>query len=148
MIMKQISSNVAGDSNDENNFPPHKFLLTNTQVLKLDKAFRNDCSVKIKISKTKLHKIRLLGGFLGRILETLLKTELPLIGSVLKLLAKRVLIPLGLIVGASATDAVIHKKYLISNEEVNDIMKIIKSLEESCLLIKGVGETIEATQSK
>ena len=73
---------------------------------------------------------------------------MPLIGSVLKLLAKRVLIPLGLIVGASATDAVIHKKYLISNEEVNDIMKIIKSLEESCLLIKGVGETIEAAQSK
>ena len=73
---------------------------------------------------------------------------MPLIGSVLKLLAKRVLIPLGLIVGASATDEVIHKKYLISNEEVNDIMKIIKSLEGSCLLIKGVGETIEATQSK
>ena len=73
---------------------------------------------------------------------------MPLIGSVLKLLAKRVLIPLALIVGASATDAVNHKKYLISNEEVNDIMKIIRSLEESCLLIKGVGETIEATQSK
>ena len=73
---------------------------------------------------------------------------MPLIGSVLKLLAKRVLIPLGLIIAASAADAAIHKKCLISNEEVNDIMKIIKSLEESCLLIKGVGETIEANQSK
>ena len=32
---------------------------------------------------------------------------------------------------------------LISNEEINDIMKIVKSLEESSLLIKGVSETIK-----
>ena len=32
---------------------------------------------------------------------------------------------------------------IISNEEMNDIMKIIKSLEESALLIKGVNETIK-----
>ena len=32
---------------------------------------------------------------------------------------------------------------IISNEEVNDIMKIFKSLEESCLLIKGVGEALK-----
>ena len=32
---------------------------------------------------------------------------------------------------------------IISNEEINDIMKIIKSLEESGLLIKGVGKTIK-----
>ena len=31
----------------------------------------------------------------------------------------------------------------ISNEEMNDIMRIVKSLEESGLLIKGVSETIE-----
>ena len=32
---------------------------------------------------------------------------------------------------------------LISNEEMNDIMKIIKSLEESGLLIKGISKTIQ-----
>ena len=33
-VTLKISSNVAGDSNDENNFP-HQLLLTNTQVSKL-----------------------------------------------------------------------------------------------------------------
>ena len=52
----RISSNVAGDYNDENNFP-HKLLLTNTQVSKLRKAFANSSSANIKLSKTQLHKI-------------------------------------------------------------------------------------------
>ena len=76
---------------------------------------------------------------------------MPLIGNVLKPLAKSVLIPLGLTPAASATDAIIHKKMfgssvttlIISNEEMNNIMKIIKSLEVSGLLIKGVSETIK-----
>ena len=91
------------------------------------------------------------GGFLGRLLGPLLKTGLPLIGNVLKQLAKIVLIPLGLTAAASATNAAIHKKMLesgftcliISNEEMEDIMKIVKSLEDSGLLIKGVSETIK-----
>ena len=65
--------------------------------------------------------------------------------------AKSVLIPLGLITAVSATDAAIHKNMsgsgtitlIISNEEMNDIMKIVKSLEESVLLTKGVRETIK-----
>ena len=76
---------------------------------------------------------------------------MPLIGNVLKPLAKSVLISLGLIAAASATDAAIHKKMfgsrtttlIISNEEMNDIMKIVKSLEESDLWIKSVSKTIE-----
>ena len=60
------------------------------------------------------------------------------------------LIPLGLISAASATDAAIHRKIfglgvttlIISNEEMN-IMKIVKSLEESGLLMKTVSETIK-----
>ena len=71
--------------------------------------------------------------------------------NVLKPLAKSVLMPLRLTAAASATDAVIHKKMFgsgmttstISNEEVNDIMKIVKPSEESGLLIKGVSETIK-----
>ena len=76
---------------------------------------------------------------------------MPLIGNVLKPLAKSVLIPLGLRAAESATDVAIHKKMfgsgtttlIISNEEMNDIIKIIKSLEESGLLIKGVSQTIK-----
>ena len=80
------SSNVVGDSNDEkpidNN--PHKLLLTNTQVLRLRKAFANNSSANIKLSKTQLHKIGQSGGFLGRLLGPLLKTGLPLMKNVLK----------------------------------------------------------------
>ena len=52
------------------------------------------------------------GGFLGRLLDPLLKTGLPLIKNVIKLLVKSVLIPLGLTATASAADAEIHKKIL------------------------------------
>ena len=58
-----------------------------------------------------MHKIGQSGGFLGRLLGPLLKTGLPLIGNVLKPLAKSVLIPLGLTAAASAAAAGIHKKY-------------------------------------
>ena len=60
----KISSNILGDSNNENNFP-HKLLLTNRQILKLLKAFTNNYSANIKLSKTQLHKIEQSGGFLG-----------------------------------------------------------------------------------
>ena len=152
----KLSLNVVGDSNDENNFL-HKLLLTNTQVSKLGKAFANNSSANIKLTKTQLHKIGQSGGFLGRLLGPLLKTGLPLIGNVLKPLAKSVLIPLELIASASATDAAIHEKMfgsgthpsdfikqttlIISNEEINDVMKIVKFLEKSGLLLKGVSET-------
>ena len=105
----KLSSNVVRDSNDENNFP-HKLLLTNTQVLRLHKAFANNSSAHVKLPKTQLHKIGQSGGFLARLLGPLLKTRFPLKGNVLKLLPKRVLIPSGLAaVAAAATDAVIHK---------------------------------------
>ena len=71
--------------------------------------------------------------------------------NVIKPLTKSVLIPLGLTAAASATDAGIHKKILgsgtttqiISTDEMEDIMKIVKSLEHSGLLLKGVSETIQ-----
>ena len=49
-VTLKISSNIAGDSNDENNLP-HKLLLTNTQVSKLHKAFANGSSADTKLSK-------------------------------------------------------------------------------------------------
>ena len=105
-----------------------------------------------------MHKIGQSGGLLGRVLGPLLKTGFSLLGNVLKPLAKSVLIPLGLTAAASATDAPIHKKILgsrattliISNEKMNVIMKLVNSLEESGLLIKGVSQTIknEAKEQK
>ena len=71
-------------------------LLTNTQVPRLSKAFANNFSANIKLSKTHLHKIGQSGGFLGRRLGPLLKTGLPLMKNILKPLAKRILIPLEL----------------------------------------------------
>ena len=55
-VTLKISSNVVADSNDENNFT-YKFLLTNTQVSRLRKAFANNSSADVKLSKTQLHKI-------------------------------------------------------------------------------------------
>ena len=144
-VTLDLSSNIIGDSNDENNFP-HKLFLSNTQVSRLRKAFANSSSANVKLSKTQLHKIGQSGGFLGRLLGPLLKPGLPLIGNVLKPLAKSILILLGLMAAAAATDAA--TTLMISNEEMEDIMIIVKSLEDSGLLIKGVCETIKNEAKK
>ena len=108
---------MTGDN--ETNFP-HKLVLTTRQVSNLRKA-------------------------LGRLLGPLLKTGLPLIKNMIKPLAKSVLIPFGLTTAASAADAGTHKKVLgsgnittliTSNDEIGDIIKIVKSLEDSGLLLK------------
>ena len=95
-----------------------------------------------------------LGGFIGRLLGLLLKTGLPLMKSVIKPLSKSVLVSLGLTAAAAAAaDAEVHKNILgsghnnnitliISNDEMDDILKIVKSLEDSGVLLKGVSETI------
>ena len=150
-VTLKLSPNVIHDYDDENNFP-RKLLLTNTQVSKPCKAFANNSSVNIKLSKTQLHKIGQSGGFLGKLLGSLLKTGLPLIGNVMKPLAESVLIPLRLTAEAAATDATIHKTMfgsgfttlVISNEKMEDVIEIVKSFEESGLLIKGVSETIKS----
>ena len=146
-IVLRISSNMVGNSNDNTNFP-HELLLTNRQVANICKAFANHLSTDIKLSKTQLSKMIQSGGFLGRLLGPLLKTGLHLMKSVIKPLAKSVLIPLGLTAAASAADAGIHKKILgcghnnatliISNDEMVDILKIVKSLEDSGVLLKGL----------
>ena len=98
------------------------------------------------------------GGFFGRLLDLLLKTGLPLIKNVIKPLAKSALLPLGLTAAASAVDAgdssssalphypsssASHNNIIISNDEMKDIIKIVKSLEDSGLLFKGVSEIIQ-----
>ena len=106
-VVLRLSSSMIGDN--ETNFP-HILLLTNRQVTNLCKAFTNKSSTDIKSSKTQLSKMIQSGGFIGRLLGPLLKTELPLIKNAIKPLAKSFLIPLELTAGASAADAGIHKK--------------------------------------
>ena len=67
---------MIGDN--ETNFP-HKLLLTNRKVANLRKAFANHTSADVKLSKIQLSKMMQSGGFLGRLLDPLLKTGLPLI---------------------------------------------------------------------
>ena len=127
-------------------------MLINRQVANIRKAFAKNTSADIKLSKT-LSKMIKSGGILGRFLGPLLKTGLPLIKIVIKPLAKSVLLPLGLTAAASAADEGIHKKILgsghnnttliISNDEMDDILKIAKSLEDSGALSKGVSERIQ-----
>ena len=90
------------------------------------------------------------GGFLGRLLGPLLKTGLPLMAHILKPLAKSILVPLWLTAAASATDAAIQKKLygsrtilLFLSGERDGIIKLVESLEDSGVSIKGVSETVE-----
>ena len=134
---------MIGNSNDETNFP-HKSLLTKTKISRLRKAVANNLSANTNLSKTQLFKIGESGGFSGRPLGPLLKNGLSLTKKVSKLLAESALIPLRLIAAVSATDVAIQKKVLnlISNKEMDNIMKIVKSLKDAELLIKDVTETI------
>ena len=146
---------MVDDSNVDTNFS-HKLFLTNTQVSKLDKVFANNYSANIELSGTQLHKIAQSGELLDSFLEPLLKTVLRLRKYVPKPLPKSVIIPLLLTAAASAADAAIYKKMfgsgtttlISSNEEVNDIKKIVKPLDESGLLIKGVSETIKENKKE
>ena len=144
VVILRLSTNIIGSSDDEANFR-HKLLLTNRQVANLRKTFANHTSTDIKLSKAQLAKMQK-GGFL-RFLAPLLKSGLPLLKSVIKPLGM-----LGLTAAALATDSAINKKILgsgnharliISNDDMQDLLKIVKSLEDSGLLLDGITETIK-----
>ena len=122
---------------------PHALLLTTRQTTKLRNAIENNMPADIKLSKAQISKIIQSGGFLGKILGPLLKIGLPLLKSVIKPLGL-----LGLTAASSAIDAGVQKKIygsgtttlVISNEEMNDIIKIVQASEDSNILLKGVTE--------
>ena len=131
---------------------PHELLLTTRQDTKLRNAVNNNSATDIKLSKTQIKKLIQSGGFLGNLLSKLagplMKVALPL--------AKNVLAALGLTVAMSATDGSIQKKIhgsgttkgagvklIIEQEDMNDIVKIIKALENSGILLKGVSKAIK-----
>ena len=76
-VVLRLLSNMIGNFDDKINFL-HELSLTNRQVANLRKAFTNNSSTDIKLSKTQLSKMIQSGGFLGRLLGPLLKTGLPL----------------------------------------------------------------------
>ena len=126
---------------------PHELLLTTRQETKLRNAFNNNMSADIKLPKAQITKIVQSGGFLGSLISKLA-------GSLMKVaapLAKNILAPLGITAAASAIDAGIQKKIhgsgtttlVISNEEMNDIIKIVQALEDSKILLKRVTSTIK-----
>ena len=138
-VVLRISSNMACNSNDNTNFP-RELLLTNRQVTNIRKAFAKNTSTDIKLSKTRLSKIIQSGGFLGNLLGKLagplMKVAVPL--------ARNVLAPLRISAAVSAIDGSILKKMLgsgmttliISNDEMDDILKIVKSLRKFWFIIK------------
>ena len=117
----------------------HELLLTQRQTTKLRNAIENDLKTDIKLSKAEISKIIQSGRFLGKILG---------------LLFIIIIKPLGLLdlTGASsAMDAGVQKKVygsgktalVISNEEINDIRKIVQALEDSNIFLKGVIKAIK-----
>ena len=135
-----------GFKNFNKNDLPHELLLTR-QNTKFRNAVNNNMATDIKLSKAQIKKIIQSGGFLGKLLSKLagplMKVAMPL--------AKNVLAPLGLTAAMSAIDGGIQKKIhgsgattlIIANENMDDIMKIIETLENSGILLKGVTKTIK-----
>ena len=126
---------------------PHELSLTARQKTKLRNAFNNNKSTDLKLSRAHISKIIQSGGFLGSLL---IKLAGPLMKVVIPL-AKNVLAPLGVTAAALAIDARIQNKkkgsgtttLIISNEEINDTIKIVPALEDSNILLKRVTKTIK-----
>ena len=117
--------------------------LSNSQLNKLTPAIKSKIEVVSRLS------LNMVGDD-----KTNFPHKLPLMKNVIKPLAKSVLIPLGLTAAASAADAGIHKKILgsehnntttliISDDKMKDIIRIVKSLDDSGLWLQGVSETIQ-----
>ena len=104
-------------------------------------------STDIKLSKAQISKIIPCGGFLGSLLSKIAGLLVKVVVSI----AINILVPLGVTAAESAVDAEIQKKIhgsgtttlIISNEEMNDIMKIVQALEDSNILLRGIAKTIE-----
>ena len=150
-LKKAVKSNEGatlrlGTRNFNKDERPHELLLATRQNTKLRNAVNNNSATDINLSETKITKIIQSGGFLSKLLS---KLGGPLM-KVALLLAKNVLALLGLTAAMSAIDGSIQKKIhgsgvklIIEQEDMKDIMKIIKALENSGILLKGVSKTIK-----
>ena len=124
----------------------HELIPTRRQATKLRSAIENNISTDIKLSKAQISNIIQSGKFLGSLLRKLagplMKVAVPF--------TEKNLAPLGITAADSALNGAIQKKIhdsgttalIISNEEMNDLMKIAQDLEDSNILLKGVTKTI------
>ena len=121
----------------------HELLLTQGQITKLRNNIQNNMSTDIKFSKAQIKKRIMSGGALGSILGKLIGLSTKTISP----LTKNILLPLRLSAAMSGIDKKIHgygtTTLVISNEELNDIIKIAQALEDSNMLLKGVTKTIK-----
>ena len=126
---------------------PHELLLTPRWKSRLRNAFENNMPTDIKLSRAQIPKIIHSGRILGSWLSKLAGAPMQLAVA----LAKNILDPLGVTAAASAIDAGFPKNnnntwkatLIISNEEMDDILMIVQTLEDSNILLKGVTKTIE-----
>ena len=150
-LKKAVKSNEGatlrlGISNFNKDETPHELLLTTRPNTKLRNTLNNNSATDIKLSKAQIKKLIQSGGFLGKLLSKLggplMKVAMPL--------AKNVLTPLGLTASMSFIDGSIQKKIhgagvklIIEQKDMKDIMKIIKALKNSGILLNGVSKTIK-----
>ena len=130
----------------------YELLLTTRLKAKLRNTFANNMSTDKKLSRTQIFEIIQSGGFLGSLLS---KITGPLMKVAISI-AKTILALLGITAAASEIDAEIDQKmhgsgttiFIISNEEMNDIIKTIEALEDSHILLKGITKIIENETKK
>ena len=121
--------------------------LTQTQINKLREKVENNMSADTKLRKSQINKLIKERGALGSILARFL----PILTKPAISLGKNILAPLGLSAAMSATDAAIQKKRYgsgtktvkFSNKDLNDTTKIVRALEDSDVLMKGVPKTLK-----
>ena len=94
--------------------------MSNTQLSRVCTAYTIGSSAYIKSSKTQVHRIGQSRRFLDRLSGPLLKSWLPLMISVLKSLAKSIVIPLRLTASASAADAAFQAFQQIWHNNINN----------------------------
>ena len=156
-----LSTNLIGNSNEETSFPD-TLLLTDTQVSKIHKTKANGSSTNTKFPKTPWSKIAQLGRFLFSLpsilcspikeiispensIKNLFGKEFKNIGH--KELDSKFLLDIGLnLNGKKWISSITVSGITLTNNEIKDTLKIIKSLENRRILVKGTTTKITSNE--
>ena len=130
---------MIGNSDDEANFP-HKLLLTNRQVANIRRAFANHTSTDIKLSNAQLTKMQKEGflGFSAPLLKSGLSLFIGYARSNCCCISNRCCNKQKRNLGSGG-----HTTLIISNDDMHDLLQIVKSLEYSGFLLDGITETVK-----
>ena len=164
--LKYVAKNKIGTilrlnkKNSEDEELPHESLLTTRQTAKIRNVFANNVSTDIKLSRAQISKIIQSGEYFGSWLGNLGKKALANIAiplardnlpgvvgnltsnSINKFVEKKKWKKIGKKIRGAVRAGKVFTLF-ISNEDMNDVIKIIKSLEDSGVLIDGVTETVK-----